>query len=150
MKDNEINSMLFRGIIANLANLESHEGNRMSQVVEGERFTFTLAYQPRPMERFAHNYERDKFLHHRDKFILININGNSMVMLKFNNSEQITVYKKPIEYAFGTDAPRVLHILEKLIRKFYDKPQYEDVLQIREVDVSNGVAPNNRRVYYEL
>lgn len=150
MTDSDINSLLFRGVISNLANLQSQHGGSLNESNESEPVSFGVGYQPRPVERFAHNYERDKFLHNRDKFILLHHEGRSFIIVRFERSEKITIFKRPFHYAFGNDADRVVSILEKLVHKFYDDVSVEDVLQLREVDLSTGNSSNGHRVVYEL
>lgn len=150
MTDSDINSLLFRGVISNLANLRSPYGSRLNESNESEPVSFSIGYQPRPVERFAHNYERDKFLHNRDKFILLHHEGRSFVIVKLERSERVTIFKRPLHYVFGNDSDRVISILEKLVHKFYDDVSVDDVLQFGEVDLSNGNSSNRHRVVYEL
>lgn len=150
MTDREINSMLFRGVVVNLNDLASGTGQSIGGTMPDEPVEFHKAYQQRPVERFPHNYERDKFLHNRDRYIMMYFNGRAYIILRCRNREEITLYQKPFDIAFPEDSERVIFILEKLIRKFYDEVSVEDKSEIQETDLSNGMSSNRQRVYYEI
>lgn len=151
MNDAEINSMLFRGVITNLHSLYSGDGNMLSTDTGVENVGFSIAYQERPTECFAHNYERDKFLHSRDRYIRLTTNCRSYVVVKSVDREFLTLYSKPFEIAFPRDHSRVMRILEKLVHKFYDNVEVEEMSTLTRVDLSNGNnGSNNHRIYNEV
>lgn len=151
MTDAEINSMLFRGVITNLNELYGDNGNRIGDDGRtGTDVSFYLAFQPRPIENFAHNYERDKFLHNRDRFVVMNARNLSMILVRCYDRDYITIYRKPLEVAFPNDHERILSILQKLLHKFYSEVQVEDISSLREVDISTGRSSNRNRVMHEL
>lgn len=151
MSDGEINSLLFRGVIANLHNLQSGDGNRLNTDSGIDDLQFSIAYQQRPVERFPHNYERDKFLHHRDRFILLHYGRRSFIVVRSQDREVMTIYRKPFQLAFPNDHERVVSILEKLIHKFYDDVSVEDMSTVQIVDTStSNSGSNNHRVQHEI
>ena len=149
MSDSEIHSILFRGIIARLNSLAGHDGRNIHDDQEGLPAEMYLCWQVRP-PAFAHNYERDKFLHHRDVYSVTNIHGNRYIMAKVVQRNYVTIYKKPFELLFGREAGRVVETLEKLMNKFYDEVTLEDISPIREADRSNNNSPSNTRIQHEV
>ena len=150
MNHADIHSILFRGVISQLNDLYGHEGNSLADGRLSGDFSFTTAFQPRPSQNFAHNYERDKFLHNRDRFILLNTRNVSMIAVQCRNRDYITMYRKPFELVFQKHHEKFIAILEKLLRKFYDEVIVEDMSDIREVDLSTGRSQNRHRVHYEV
>ena len=150
MTHSDIHSILFRGVISQLNDLYGHEGNSLADGRLSGDFSFTTAFQPRPSQNFAHNYERDKFLHNRDRFILLNTRNVSMIAVQCRNRDYITMYRKPFELVFQKHHEKFIAILEKLLRKFYDEVIVEDMSDIREVDLSTGRSQNRHRVHYEV
>ena len=150
MGNAEINSILFRGIISNLNELYSENGNRLGSEGGEENYSFSLAFQPRPTENFTHNYEREKFLHNRDKFIVIRYNNSNLIAVKCYRRDYITIYRRPFELVFGKDSHRVLTILEKLLNKFYEDVKFEEVSHLNELDASPGRSSNRMRVVNEI
>lgn len=150
MNQADIHSILFRGVISQLNNLHSHSGDSLADVRWPGEFSFSAAFQPRPSQNFTHNYERDKFLHNRDRFILLNTINVSMIAVKATKHDRVTMYREPFKVAFPTHHEKFTSILEKLLTKFYDEVVIEDWLTLREVDLSTGRSPNRQRVHYEV
>lgn len=150
MSDGDINSTLFRGVIANINNLSSADGNRIHEGSNVDGFDFNLAYQERPAERFAHNYERDKFLHNRDKYVVVAIHGHYYILLRCREREYVEFYTKPLSLMFPDRVDGAVHVFERLLHKFYDHVTSEVISDVRIVDFSNGMGSNNARVTYEV
>lgn len=149
MQDSEIHSILFRGVIARLNSLSGTDGRHLHDSNESLPFEFYIAYQKRPNERFAHNYERDKFLHHRDKYSMLNHEGSAYVVAELKQGEHVTIYKRPIELAFGRDGNKAFEMLERLMHKFYDKVEIADLSPVTRADYNatgnneNAIRVNN-------
>jgi len=154
MQDSEMHSILFRGIIARLNSLTGEDGGNIHDGRDGENplgLEFYIAYQQRPTERFAHNYERDKFLHHRDKYSMMNKDGSAYVLVDVKQGDYATIYSKPIKLAFGREGERAVEMLERLMHKFYDKVTIEEISPIRLADYSqSGSNARDIRVQNEL
>ena len=150
MNHADSHSILFRGVISQLNDLYGHEGSSLADSRWSGEFSFSTAFQPRPSQNFAHNYERDKFLHNRDRFVLLNTGDVSMVAVKATKHYSVTMYREPFKVASPTHHEKFTSILEKLLTKFYDEVVIEDWLALREVDLSTGRNPNRHRVHYEV
>ena len=151
MNHADIHSILFRGVISRLNDLYGNEDSSLSDGRwSGDDFSFSPAFQPRPSQNFAHNYERDKFLHNRDRFVLLYTGNKSMVVVKATRNDRVTMYRGPFKVAFPAHHEKFTSILEKLLTKFYDEVVIEDWLTLREVDLSTGSSPNRHRVHYEV
>ena len=150
MNHADIHSILFRGVISQLNDLYGHTGDSLAESGGNDNYSFSTAFQPRPSQNFAHNYERDKFLHNRDRFILLNTGNVSMVAVKATRQDSVTMYREPFKVAFPTHHEKFTSILEKLLTKFYDEVVIEDWLTLREVDLSTGRNSNRHRVHYEV
>lgn len=150
MTHSDIHSILFRGVISRLNDLYGHTGDSLAESGGDCSYSFSTAFQQRPAQNFAHNYERDKFLHKRDRYILLNTRNVSMIAVQCRNRDYITMYRKPFELVFQKHHEKFIAILEKLLRKFYDEVIVEDMSDIREVDLSIGRSPNRRRVVHEV
>ena len=151
MNHADIHSILFRGVISRLNDLYGHEGTSLSDGGwPGGDFSFSPAFQPRPSQNFAHNYERDKFLHNRDRFVILYTVDKSMVVVKATSNDRVTMYREPFKVAFPAHHEKFTSILEKLLTKFYDEVAIEGWLTLREVDLSTGRSPNRQRVHYEV
>ena len=150
MTHSDIHSILFRGVISQLNDLYGHTGDSLAERGGGGNYSFSTAFQQRPAQSFAHNYERDKFLHKRDRYILLSTRDVSMIAVQCRNSDYITMYRKPFELVFQKHHEKFIAILEKLLRKFYDEVIVEDISDIREVDLSAGRNPNRHRVVHEV
>ena len=148
MQDSEIHSILFRGVIARLNSLAGTDGRSLYDGGESP-VEFYIAYQKRPTERFAHNYERDKFLHHRDKYSMLNKDGDAFIVAELHQGEQVTIYKKPVVLAFGRDGNKAFEMLERLMHKFYDKVEVAEISPVTRADynatgnIENGTRVNN-------
>jgi len=153
MQDSEMHSILFRGIISRLNSLTGEDGRNIHDS-EGNNslgIEFYVAFQQRPTERFAHNYERDKFLHHRDKYAMMNKDGSAFVLVDVKQGDYATIYSKPIKLAFGRDGDRAVEMLERLMHKFYDKVTVEELSPIRLADYSQfGNSARDIRVRNDL
>ena len=144
MQDSEMHSTLFRGIIARLNSLTGEDGRYVHDGGDNPLgIEFYIAFQQRPTERFAHNYERDKFLHHRDRYAMMNKDGSAYVLVDVKQGDYATIYSKPIKLAFGRDGDRAVEMLERLMNKFYDKVTVEEISPIRLADYSQ--SGNNAR-----
>ena len=149
MQDSEMHSILFRGVIARLNSLAGTDGRNLHDSNIGLPIEFYIGYQKRPTERFAHNYERDKFLHHRDKYSMMNKDGSAYIVAELKQGENVTIYKRPIKLAFGTDGDRAFEMLERLMHKFYDKVEIADMSPVSRADYNatgnneNGIRVNN-------
>lgn len=152
MQDSQMHSILFRGIIARLNSLTGEDGRNIYDSGEDNPIAeFYVAFQQRPTERFAHNYERDKFLHHRDKYAMMNKDGNAFVLVDVKQGDYATIYSKPIKLAFGRDGERAVEMLERLMHKFYDKVTVEEISPIRLADYSQfGNSSRDIRVRNDL
>ena len=150
MNHADIHSILFRGVISQLNDLYGHAGDSLAESIWDDNYSFSTAFEQRPVQNFAHNYDRDKFLHKRDKYILLNTRNISMIAVQCRNRDYITMYRKPFELVFQKHHEKFIAILEKLLRKFYDEVIVEDMSDIREVDLSTGRSPNRHRVHYEV
>jgi len=151
MQDSEMHSILFRSVIARLNTLTGEDGMNIGDSGENPIAEFYIAYQQRPTERFAHNYERDKFLHHRDKYSMMNKDGSAFIVAEVKQGDYVTIYSKPIKLAFGRDGNRAVEMLERLMHKFYDKVTVEEISPIRLVDYSqSGNSARDVRVRNDL
>lgn len=151
MSDKDISSNLFTGVLLKLNEVYGHDGNRLDGDEMERPFHTYVAFQRRPVERFAHNYERDKFLHHRDKYVILNANSRYYIVAELKERENVTMYKKPLMLMFGQDSPKATIVLEKLLHKFYHNVTIEDISTVREIDLSqSGNSGNTQRVSNEI
>lgn len=150
MTDKEIHSILFRGVVAKLANLRGQEERPLSDGNDELPNDYYLGFERRPDRDFAHNYERDKFLQHRDKYIIVNANGHRFVLLKLSGKQHITIYHKVLDILFGADARLATEKLEKIMGKFYDSVVIEEKSTVDTIDLSMNRHPNHTRVTYEF
>ena len=150
MTDKEIHSILFRGVIAKLANLRGQEERPLSDGHDELPHEYHLAFQRRPDRDFAHNYERDKFLQHRDKYIVVIANGHRFILVKLSDRQKATIYSKVVAILFGRDTGIAMEKLELLLGKMYDSVDVEERSGEQHVDFSTNRHPSQQRVTHEF
>lgn len=150
MTDKEIHSVLFRGVIAQLANLRGQEERPLSEGNDKMPHEYHLAWQRRPDRNFAHNYERDKFLQHRDKYVIVIANGHRFILVKLSDRQKATIYSKVVAILFGRDTGLAMEKLELLLGKMYDLVEIKERCEEQYVDFSNNRNHNHTRVTHEF
>lgn len=138
--------MLFRGVIAKLNNIRGADGAPIDFNSEEPAIKFHLAFQARPRDGFRHNYERDLFLHKRDKYIVLQDGSSFYIILECKYGDNITIYSRPFMLAFGEDHPKFVKILEKLVRKFYRNVNVETISGVSAIDWSSDRTGNSHRM----
>lgn len=149
MDDTVIRSELFKGVILKLNTLYGEGGNTLDRgEVDGtpRNYNFYPAYERRPVDRFPHNYERDKFLHHRDRYVAVSVNRRIYIIAELKEGERITMFTKPLQLVFGLSHSRAAEILEKLLHKFYSEVTVDEMSDVDKIDLSNAGNSGNHQV----
>lgn len=140
MKENSVDSVIFNGILSRLNSLYGDGGGMLH---DGGGDSFSLAYQARPDNAFQHNYQRDKFLHTRDKYSIVEISNKFHVIVKLTFEDEVTIYKAPVELYFKAESEKALQRIEKIMKKLYSKVSIENISGITVADYSTGRSANH-------
>lgn len=141
MNTSELRSFFFHCIVARLNNVLYADGGNAPYTMFDVNIEFMLGFQVRP--QFRHNYERNKFLHNRDRYLIAYLNGNKYILLRQKKNEEITVYSKVVEKLFP-DNSNALTVLKESLGKFYKKVSVEEKSDVRDYDESERSIHESR------
>lgn len=134
-----LRSMFYTWVIGQLKNVLDESGRQVADSFQHNTFRLYLGWQPRDRD-FAHNYERNKFLRHRDKYIYASIEntGRSIHLLTEHRRNNVVVYQKNMQAVFGEDSEKAIKVLVALLHKFYDKVDIAERSTLENYDISNN------------
>lgn len=136
MTPDEIQAIVYTNIMAPLLNLMDEQGNNIQhhEFDEWSSRTLTMGYQQRPGV-FRHNYQRNKFLRDRDRYIVGVLRGENIHILTEHNKRHIVIYEASLRAFFGRDSDKVLKTMTKMLGNVYDTVKLEHSSPITTYDV---------------
>lgn len=137
MKD--YHSLFYRKILGRLKELRTGDSIPVYDSDNGSdegRPQFLMGYEPRQGE-FRHQYQREKFLNTRNRYMLVGRGRSAYAIFLQENMRngEITLYKEAIRYAFPDDFEAAFDELQKLLEKFYNVT-VEDRHHLQQIDYS--------------
>lgn len=142
----DLQVILYTAIISRLMGVVDEFGDHIAPQTNGlnERIEFALGYEVRP-ESFNHNYQRDKFLQVRDKYMYALLDGNRIHILTEKNKNEVILFTKPLNRVFGKDTNKVVKLLTKMLHRMYDTISVEEKSGVHFFDTSNSRIGSNGR-----
>lgn len=140
MKEYNYHALFYYRVLSTMQSLKGDGGVSLSDTYSRKKDEprFGFAYEPRP--NFEFQYQRDKYLVSRDRYVLIGKHGEDQqtVLVKYNaDNDEATIYRKALDYIFGEEGKEAFNELKELLEKFYTV-KVEDKSNLTEVDTSTG------------
>jgi hypothetical protein len=143
MTISELQSALYINVVCKLLEVIDEFGDNTQHIeseINGARFF--KGYQRRPSD-FRHNYQRDKFLMQRDKYIYAQSNNRMRVhLLTEKNRSDVTIHSAQMGFIFGPDKDKAIKLLTKMLSRMYDRVMVDERSVIDIFDASNGRGEN--------
>lgn len=144
MQTLDYHSLFYYGALAPLRDLRRGDGHKIGADNDSDNseLHLILAYGPKESEA-QHNYQREKYLITRPELIVIQLPRVTdqyaeyvVLISKPPKSDQVTIYTKALDYAFGDQAPEARQSLVEMMSKFY-QVTLQERSAYTEVDMSS-------------
>lgn len=133
----DLQSVLYTCVISKLMGVRDEFGDNVPQLHGDMVGEFLLGYETRPRD-FRHNYQRDKFLSQRDKYIVGYKARRSYHLLTEHNKNEIVLYENNLQTMFGEDTSKAVKLLTKMLHRMYDVVRVEEHSNLSVYDTSNN------------
>lgn len=142
----ELQTMIYTNVLVRLKDVVDEFGNHIPSLISDEEHYFQIGYQVRDRE-FHHNYQRNKFLRTRDRYLFSSRGSKRIHILTERHKNEVILYDKNIREVFGKDSDKAIKLMTKMLNRVYDTVRLDSRSPVSVYDQENGRTAYNETFY---